>query len=226
MSRNLKVRIIVGIGMLIVAVVSLYTFNGFPFKILYTLFALMAAIELFSFFTKKVTTLGMILAVIELIFLVGSIIFMTRTDLHDFWYIVLGVCGYDTCAYIFGKLFGGKIFGKSRPFPSISKNKTWEGTIFGIVCSMLAVGVYMAVTKEDDLFFLFCGPLAVIGDLFESYLKRQFHVKDSNEIVFKLKFFRGLEYLVGGSEGHGGFLDRLDSIAFASSVLLLLGYIF
>ena len=98
MSRNLKVRIIVGVGMLIAAVVSLYAFNGFPFKILYTLFALMAAIELFSFFTKKVTTLGMILAIIELIFLVGSIIFMTRTDLHDFWYIVLGVCGYDTLA--------------------------------------------------------------------------------------------------------------------------------
>ena len=65
-----------------------------------------------------------------------------------------------------------------------------------------------------------------MGDLFESYLKRQFKVKDSNEIVIKNKFFEKLETLVGGTEGHGGYLDRIDSIAFTATVLLIITALF
>ena len=63
---------------------------------------------------------------------------------------------------------------------------------------------------------------ALTGDLFESYLKRQFKVKDSNEILIKNPVFAKLELLVGGSEGHGGFLDRIDSTAFTSAMLLVI----
>ena len=73
----------------------------------------------------------------------------------------------------------------------------------------------------DWMFFL-CGPLALVGDLFESHLKRTFNVKDSNEIIIKNKFFKYVEMLEGGSEGHGGFLDRVDSTAFTGSVLLII----
>jgi len=61
-----------------------------------------------------------------------------------------------------------------------------------------------------------------MGDLFESFLKRKFNVKDSNEILIKNKAFEKLEVLVGGSEGHGGYLDRIDSTAFAAAVLLVI----
>ena len=61
-----------------------------------------------------------------------------------------------------------------------------------------------------------------MGDLYESFLKRQFKVKDSNEIVIKNPVFSKLEMLIGGSEGHGGFLDRIDSTAFASAILLVI----
>ncbi len=89
----------------------------------------------------------------------------------------------------------------------------------------LAMGsILMAVrgTFSDDWIYLLCGPLALAGDLFESYLKRQFKVKDSNEILIKYPFFEKLELLVGGSEGHGGFLDRIDSTAFTSAMLLVI----
>ena len=73
-----------------------------------------------------------------------------------------------------------------------------------------------------EWYYLLCGPLALMGDLFESYLKRKFDVKDSNEILIKNKFFAKVELAVGGTEGHGGFLDRIDSTAFATTILFVI----
>ena len=224
MDKNFKVRVIVGISIFAVAMVGLYTFDSLPFKIIFGLFAFMSAVELLSFFKKKHSTLNYILVALELAFLVCGTIFVARINADYFWYIILGVPGYDIFAYLFGKLFGGKVFRKSRPFPHVSKNKTWEGTILGLTMAIGMVTIKIAVSGNlaTDWMYLLCGPLALMGDLFESYLKRTFKVKDSNEILIKNKFFEVLEMCVGGSEGHGGFLDRIDSTAFACTVLLVI----
>ena len=170
--------------MFIVALVGLYTFDSIPFKVIYIFFALVAAIELGSFFKRKTNALNIILAIIEFAFLVTSVAFVVRVDLIHFWYIILGVCGYDIFAYLFGKLCGGKIFKKSRPFPHISKNKTWEGTFLGLASAIGMCAIMIAVrgSMTTEWMYLLCGPLALIGDLFESFMKRKFDVKDSNEI--------------------------------------------
>ena len=224
MDKNFKVRFTVGTAMFIVALVALYTFEGTPFKIIFGLFALVAAIELFSFFKRKRSFELFLLAVFELAFLFYGTLFVAQIDTAHFWYIILGVPGYDVFAYLFGKAFGGKVFGKKRPFPKISKNKTWEGTILGLAMAMGMVAILMAVRGAfaTDWFYLLCGPLALCGDLYESYLKRQFKVKDSNEIVIKYPLFEKLELLIGGAEGHGGFLDRIDSTAFTAAILLII----
>ena len=224
MDKNFRVRVAVGLSMFIVALVALYTFNSVPFKIIFGFFALISMIELISFFRKKSGSLNVILAILEIVFLIWGTIFVAGIDVNHFWYIILGVPGYDIFAYFFGKAFGGKIFGKSRPFPHISKNKTWEGTIFGLLTAIGLVAIKMAVggSFATDWMYLLCGPLALMGDLFESFLKRKFDVKDSNEILIKRKFFKRLELVVGGSEGHGGFLDRIDSTAFACTILLII----
>lgn len=224
MDKNFKVRLVVGISLFLVALVALYTFDGTPFKVLFGLFALVAAMELMSFFKHGHKFENVLLVIIELGCLFYGSLFVAQIDTAHFWYIILGVPGYDIFAYLFGKAFGGKIFGKSRPFPKISKNKTWEGTILGLVTAVGMVTILMAVRGafSTDWFYLLCGPLALCGDLFESYLKRKFKVKDSNEIVIKNPIFQKLEFLVGGSEGHGGFLDRIDSTAFAAAVLLII----
>ena len=210
--------------MFVVALVALYTFDGLPFKVLFGLFSLVAAIELFSFFKKGYSFENLILVIFELAFLFYGALFVSQIDTAHFWYIILGVPGYDIFAYLFGKAFGGKVFGKKRPFPKISKNKTWEGTILGLVMAIGMVAVLMAIRGAfaTDWFYLLCGPLALCGDLFESFLKRRFKVKDSNEILIKNPLFAKLELLIGGSEGHGGFLDRIDSTAFAAAVLLII----
>ena len=224
MDKNFKVRVIVGLIMFVVAIVALYTFESVPFKILYGFFAFVSAIELISFFKKKRTFALMILAIIEAAFLAYSTIFISQIDVSHFWYIILGVPGYDIFAYLFGKMFGGKVFKKSRPFPYVSKNKTWEGTILGLLASIIMVTI-LVLSRDaltTDWFYLLCGPLALIGDLFESLLKRKFGVKDSNEILIKNQLLEKLEMIVGGSEGHGGFLDRIDSTAFACTILLII----
>ena len=228
MDKNFRVRVMVGIVMFIVAVIALCTFDGKPFKILFGLFAFIAAIELLSFFRRKRGGLNNFLAFLEIIFLIWGTIFVAGIDVGHFWYVILGVPGYDVFAYLCGKAFGGKIFGKSRPFPHISKNKTWEGTILGLTMSVGMVAVLISFVGDfaTDWLYLLCGPLALVGDLFESFLKRKFDVKDSNEILIKNPFFEKLELIVGGSEGHGGFLDRIDSVAFTCTILLIVSSLF
>lgn len=224
MNKNFKVRVVVGISMFAVAFFALCIHDGLLFKFLYMLFSAVAMIELFSFFKKKTSKLGAFLSVLEMIFLIWSTIFIISTDAGHLWYVILGVPGYDVFAYLFGIKFGGKIIKKSRPFPRISKNKTWEGTIFGLIMATLLVTTKMFIDGgfPADWIYLLCGPLALMGDLFESYLKRKFNVKDSNEIIISNKTFAKLEIIVGGSEGHGGFLDRIDSVAFACTILLII----
>lgn len=226
MDKNFRVRLIVGFGMFAVSLIAMYTFDEIPFKIIFGVFAFMSAIELFSFFKRKKSGFLAVLASLELAFLVGGAVFIAKIDVEHFWYIILGVPGYDIFAYLSGKLLGGKIFKKSRPFPYISKNKTWEGTFIGLFLAISMVTILMATRDafQTDFMYLFCGPLALMGDLFESFLKRKFGVKDSNEILIKNPVFSKLEMLVGGSEGHGGFLDRIDSTAFAATVLLIISF--
>ena len=109
----------------------------------------------------------------------------------------------DTMAYIVGSLIG------KTPFSKISPKKTWEGTIGGIILSSLIMG-YLAFTFDESFVFgktfIWWTFLAIIasvsgtfGDLLESKLKRKAEVKDSGHIM----------------PGHGGFLDRFDSLLLA-----------
>lgn len=224
MDRNFKVRLSVGLSIFAIASLSLYLFEGAPFRFLVVCFILIAAIELLSFLKKKADFASVIFLLIELGFLYYGAIYVVQLDILHTWCIILGVPGYDVFAYFFGKMLGGKIIKKSRPFPHISKNKTWEGTFGGLIVSfILVLPLILACGNwSTDWIFLLCGPLALMGDLFESFVKRRFKIKDSNEIVIKNSFFEKLEVVVGGKDGHGGFLDRIDSSVFTATVLLVI----
>jgi phosphatidate cytidylyltransferase len=107
----------------------------------------------------------------------------------------------DTFAYL-----GGRLAGRHKMAPAISPGKTWEGFVAGIVGGVLAT--YLALNQEpieiDGWEAFFLGGVivlaAVAGDLFESMVKRDLGVKDSGRILL----------------GHGGILDRIDSIVFAT----------
>jgi phosphatidate cytidylyltransferase len=106
----------------------------------------------------------------------------------------------DTGAYL-----GGRTFGTRRLAPSISPNKTVEGLLIGFVTCVLAVvlaGLYQdwMTTRQALLLGAAVGAAAPLGDLFESYLKRDRGVKDAGRLF----------------GAHGGALDRLDGVLFAA----------
>lgn len=125
------------------------------------------------------------------------------------WQVIAGlfliVWATDTGALIFGKLVGGP-----RMAPVLSPSKTWAGTIGGSVTAALVFGCYIWLLGGTlwiaALFGLLFSAVAHAGDLFESFVKRRFGIKNSGSLI----------------PGHGGVLDRMDSTIFASVALALL----
>ena len=142
-------------------------------------------------------------------------VFMANTFFGDWGFsipllVIATVWVNDTMAYIVGALIG------RTPLSSVSPNKTWEGTIAGVILSVLVVTKVMGIwiPIQEKYIFLISIVAAIMGnfgDLFESKLKRLAGVKDSGTMM----------------PGHGGFLDRFDSILLATPfVWLLLQIIF
>lgn len=140
-----------------------------------------------------------------------------RMSIEEFWggvlllLLLLSVWGNDAFAYLVGRKFG-----KHKMAPRVSPKKTWEGFVGGLVASCvfwclmaLVPGVSMGI-PQAILFGIVCGCMEVLGDLAESRIKRNVGVKDSGDIM----------------PGHGGLLDRCDSLFLASitaCVLMVLG---
>lgn len=112
----------------------------------------------------------------------------------------------DTGAY-----YGGRAWGKKKLSPVISPNKTVEGALAGLVASMCVGLILVRVFGLDNdisviltLFLaLIAGVAGIFGDLTESYIKRWAGVKDSGKLI----------------PGHGGLLDRVDSVLFSVPVV-------
>lgn len=132
----------------------------------------------------------------------NSLVPNLSTKLLSFFFLVL--MGSDSGAY-----FAGKSFGKHKLAPKISPGKTWEGSIGGILAS-LAFAALAHFWFFPELALAYALPLAVVmsvvgalGDLAESAMKRGSDVKDAANIL----------------PGHGGLLDRLDSLVFNAPIL-------
>ena len=127
-------------------------------------------------------------------------------------YVMLLVWGADSGAYLFGKLFG-----KHKLAPRVSPGKTWEGLIGGLLTSALISWLFGRYAPLDVVpaTLLVCSIVAalasVLGDLTESMFKREAGIKDSGNLI----------------PGHGGIMDRIDSLTAAVPVfacLMLLVY--
>jgi len=115
----------------------------------------------------------------------------------------------DTFAYLIGKQFG-----KTKLFERISPKKTIEGFVGGVIFTLITSYILSIYFTNTSLIYWFIIALiisafGVIGDLVESMFKRQVNIKDSSNLI----------------PGHGGFLDRLDSIIFVAPYIFIFLYL-
>lgn len=108
-----------------------------------------------------------------------------------------------------GAFFTGKLIGGPKLWPRFSPNKTWSGFCGGLLAAAFAALAHCQVIGPQLSFVsaltlgLLTGGAAMAGDLWESMLKRRFGVKDSGDLI----------------PGHGGLLDRVDSLLFAAFIV-------
>jgi phosphatidate cytidylyltransferase len=123
------------------------------------------------------------------------------------WLIFISSWLCDTTAY-----YVGRYFGKNKLCPKVSPKKTIEGSLGGLLGSTIACGLFGLVISRFGVTIplihfiiigLICGVFCQFGDLVASSIKRHVNVKDYSNLI----------------PGHGGILDRFDSILFASAVV-------
>lgn len=123
-------------------------------------------------------------------------------------FVLLVVWATDSGGYFVGRRVGGP-----RLWPRVSPNKTWAGAIGGFAASLVVAGAFAGLGLGQPLpLLLVAGALSVagqLGDLLESAVKRRFGVKDSGRII----------------PGHGGLLDRLDSLVAALVLATVFGLV-
>ena len=151
------------------------------------------------------------------VFVVSSITLKAFSEVGAFlfFFVMVTVWLADTGGY-----FAGKRYGKHALAPAVSPNKTWEGVAGGVLlASIWAIGFYWVKTPTTITMFewmllaVLTVAVSIVGDLFESLYKRAFSVKDSGSLL----------------PGHGGILDRIDSLiaavpVFTFLVLIMGGY--
>ena len=204
-------------GILLFAVSFCIAYRILPPKVallFIPLFILVFVFELFRMNTKPlqnsaVTLLGLIYVAVPFC-LLNFIVFPGFQLKATFYpWILTGIFFiiwiYDSVAYLVGSMFG-----KHKIHERISPKKSWEGLIGGAIIAVI-MGILNAVFFQVLSMFswiiiaLIIVIFGTLGDLFESKIKRDLEVKDSGSML----------------PGHGGFLDRLDSLLFAVPVIYI-----
>lgn len=162
----------------------------------------------------KVTVNDVAITLLGIIYIVGCIMFIPLINGLEngkllIWYILFSAWLTDTFAYLIGKFFG------KHKFSTISPNKTVEGCIGGIVFSTIAVIIYTFFINNSynlNISYIYITLVAIvlsivgqIGDLAASSIKRYVGMKDFSNLI----------------PGHGGIIDRIDSIMFVAPFVYL-----
>tara|TARA_Y100001958_G_scaffold158336_1_gene155889 strand:- start:1547 stop:2371 length:825 start_codon:yes stop_codon:yes gene_type:complete len=180
--------------------------------IMHTFIAIIA--EIFKSFSNPINDISLsLLGLIWVGCFIGSLI-LVRSSVDGLTLtlmMILSIWICDTFAYVFGGSYGVR-----KIAPSISPNKTWFGSMAGFLGSFIVPMIIYCYFPLNGfsiidyiIFGLIFGILGQLGDLSISILKRQADIKDTSNIL----------------KGHGGILDRFDSLAFASPLFYIILYI-
>jgi len=212
LESNLFKRVLTAL-MLIPIVIYVIIEGGILFDLFLGLIFIIATYEVIKIVAndKEISSLKKLIWIIPIIIYIGlSMIALRSIRLYDeghFKIMVLffSIWTFDSAAYFIGSWIGGP-----KLLLKISPKKTWSGLIGGMLFTFLIPNLIFIIMLNHvflspfaiimGFYLSLIGVIGQVGDLMESYFKRRFRVKDSGNIL----------------PGHGGILDRLDSIFLAS----------
>jgi len=185
------------LGLFLINMVESISIELFIVLVTISLFIILMRDSKLTISDISVTALGLL----YIPFLLGHIFYLDGTKY--IWLIFIIAFGTDTFAYMFGN-----IFGKTKLSPNISPNKTIEGSLGGIFGSLVCSIIYASIIGIGPkwkivILSIFISIIAQLGDLVASRIKRMANIKDYG-FVFP---------------GHGGVLDRFDSIIFSAPLI-------
>ena len=207
--QSFKKRIITGTVLTLLFFLIFFTLPPYIFSIL--LGIILTAIILFEWpklFSPYTAAFWLLMPLYPMLPFICMIL-MNQNDAHRYLLLLLFII---VPSHDVGSYFAGSLFGKNKIAPTVSPGKTWEGFFGGFMVSCLALALalhYYAWTTTTTVFFVLTFILCVLGlcgDLFESWLKRRVHIKDSGTLL----------------PGHGGLLDRFDGIIFGAVLMFLI----
>lgn len=216
-NKKISANITLGLAGIIIILVDYYRsfIDIYSFLLFFSI--ILFLVELFRNRGSVVLNAGVTLLGVFYLGLFGSAIIGIREfypDISNLYgrggYLMISIFASiwicDSAAF-----WGGSKLGKHKLFPRVSPNKSWEGSIFGFLFSVivliLAKIIFLDFLSLADALFIgiIIGIFGQIGDLIESLIKRDTGVKDSSGLI----------------PGHGGMFDRFDSLFYASPVILL-----
>lgn len=183
----------------------------------FTIFLIVLMVEcIISYPKRSVSDAALTLFSVAYVSMLFSYVYLLRTATNGqffVWYIFAASWGCDTCAY-----FTGYYLGRHRLSPVLSPSKTLEGAIGGVIGSILLSTVYGMIIagpmgmdqglmlKVSLLVGLIGSIVAQVGDIFASSIKRKMKIKDFGHLI----------------PGHGGILDRFDSLLLVAPVIVMI----
>lgn len=189
--------------------------ENYNILLLNTFLVILMVIYVIAYPKYKITQVAMIFFGLFYVAVMLSFVYKVRMQNDGaflVWLIFIGAWGSDTCAYCVGMLFG-----KHKFLPKLSPKKSLEGCIGGVIGAAILGFLYASIFKSSIMdvknpqiaYAIICGASSVIsqlGDLAASAIKRENDIKDYGTLI----------------PGHGGILDRFDSIIFVAPIVYAL----
>lgn len=198
---------------------GLVLWKGIDFMGMFIIALLIAITALYVFTFPKYKTEQVMMAFFGVVYVAVLMSFLyfirnTNDGIFTIWLIMISSWGCDTCAYL-----AGVTMGKHKMAPILSPKKSIEGAFGGVIGAAIigaiygvAVGSHMdSVTNAPIYFAILCacaGLISMVGDLVASAIKRNYEIKDYGKLI----------------PGHGGVLDRFDSVIFTAPIIYYLIY--
>ena len=220
-------RLIGAVWIILALLLTFFCWNGEYFTLLFLLCFAMAATEICivvygeSWRMQPLACPPMGAWALQLLILFFAAFLMMLLGRNEVALAALVSIASDVGAFTCGKLFGKhRVYG----LHNISPKKTWEGyfggAAFAILVALIVCAIFkMPATPGMIIFILIGGIVAEIGDILGSATKRQLGIKDSGEVLGGYPVAKWLEWPL---KGHGGFLDRVDSVSLCVVVYALI----